>query len=88
MKEKDKIVHTHAKNIIKGRKKGYREKESKISIRDLPANIGEVDYKSYINALKDIGYKGFLMIEIRSKPNEDRRKDILRSKEFLEQLWR
>ncbi|MCM8785242.1 MAG: sugar phosphate isomerase/epimerase [Candidatus Omnitrophica bacterium] len=82
---KDKIVHTHAKNIIRG-EDGYKEGESKISVRDVPADIGEVDYKSYIKALKDIGYKGFLTIEMHSKPNEDRRKDILRSKKFIEKL--
>ncbi|MCM8767323.1 MAG: TIM barrel protein [Candidatus Omnitrophica bacterium] len=83
---KDKIVHTHAKNIIRGRDDAYREGESKIFVRDVPADLGEVDYRSYIKALKYIGYKGFLTIEMHSRLGEDRRQDILKSKKFLEEL--
>lgn len=86
---KEKIIHTHAKNIIRGKENGYKEGESRFSVRDVPLDTGEVDYRKYIKALKDICYKGFLTIEMHSKPDEDRREDILRSKRFLEEIiWR
>lgn len=81
---KGNIVHTHAKNIIFGKEDGYIEGKSKISVRDVPADEGEVNYIEYIEALKKVGYDGFLTIEMHCKKGEDRRADILKSKSFLE----
>lgn len=50
---KDYIVHTHAKDGIK-LEQGYKE---------LPLGQGNVPFLEYLNALKDIGYDGFLTIE-------------------------
>lgn len=83
---KENIIHTHAKNIIFGKEEGYIEGESKIKVRDVPVDEGEVNYMSYIKALKEIGYDGFLTIEMHSRKGEDRRKDILKSKIYLEKL--
>jgi L-ribulose-5-phosphate 3-epimerase len=84
---RENIVHTHAKNIIFNNEElGYKEGESKISVRDVPADKGKVDYVEYIKALKKIGYKGFLTIEMHSKSGEDRREEILQSKRYIEKI--
>jgi L-ribulose-5-phosphate 3-epimerase len=83
---KGNIIHTHAKNIIFGNELGYKEGESEIFVRDVLADKGKVDYEKYINALKEIGYNGFLTIEMHSKPNEDRREEILQSKRYIEKI--
>ncbi|MCD6220564.1 sugar phosphate isomerase/epimerase [bacterium] len=82
------IAHTHAKNIIFGKEEGYIEGESKIIVRDVPLDEGEVDYKEYINSLKEIEYDGFLTIEMHCKKGEDRKEDILKSKKYIEKLIR
>ncbi len=76
------IVHTHAKNIAFDKEGGYREGTALRKIKDVPADKGEVDYRTYIKALKDTGYRGFLTIEMHHKNTED----ILESKQFLEKL--
>jgi len=80
------IVHTHAKNIIFGKEGGYIEGESKIRVRDVPADEGKVNYREYINSLEEIGYDGFLTIEMHARKGEDRRDDILKSKKYIEKL--
>ncbi len=68
---KDYIVHTHAKD---GRK--LRESNPEVIYRiideeanqgdayiELPLGEGDVDFASYLNALDEIGYRGFLTIE-------------------------
>jgi len=71
---KDYIVHTHAKD---GKQLKYRdpeivygmvkEKLSHIitgpSFEEVPLGEGQVDWDAYLNALREIGYKGFLTVE-------------------------
>lgn len=72
---KDYIVHTHAKDGIMKKKSNPEQiydqsTESEIEERNLdvyyeetPLGKGQVDFTAYLNALHDIGYKGFLTIE-------------------------
>lgn len=78
---KDYIVHTHAKDGRQLMKKdpeiiyGIIEEEIKTgrAFAELPLGKGDVDFKNYISALSDIGYKGYLTIEreVGEKPEED-----------------
>lgn len=79
---KDYIVHTHAKDgrkledrdpeIIYGLKPGNAIVTSPAFI-ELPLGEGDVDFDNYLNALKDIGYNGFLTIEreVGNTPEKD-----------------
>lgn len=68
---KDYIVHTHAKDGIKLLDRdpeiiyGIIEDAIKAgeAFRELPLGEGNVPFDKYLNALDDIGYKGFLTIE-------------------------
>lgn len=71
---KDYIVHTHAKDGIKLRESNpeyiYRcvhpIPEEYLGVKyfeEVPLGTGSVDFKAYLAALEDIGYKGFLTIE-------------------------
>lgn len=88
---KDYIVHTHAKD---GKRLYYRDPEKVYGIvyeeslespsfLEVPLGEGGVDFKRYLQALEDIGYKGFLTIEreVGDDPEGDIRKaaDYLRS---------
>lgn len=86
---RDYIVHTHAKD---GRKLldvdpriVYRDIESEIkrvrSFEELPLGTGDVDFKNYLKALDDIGYKGYLTIE--REVGDDPAKDIKTAVDFL-----
>ena len=48
------IVHTHAKDGLRGTKPPYKE---------VPLGTGDVDFKNYLAALEEVGYRGFLTIE-------------------------
>lgn len=48
------IVHTHAKDGLRGTAEPYVE---------VPLGTGDVDWKAYLAALEDVGYRGFLTIE-------------------------
>ena len=48
------IVHTHAKDGMRGTKPPYKE---------VPLGTGDVDFNNYIKALEEVGYRGFLTIE-------------------------
>lgn len=76
------IVHTHAKNIVFDRQKGYQEGTNSLIVRDVSAGKGKVNYRAYVQSLKDAGYRGFLTIEMHHKNKEE----ILESKRFLEKL--
>jgi L-ribulose-5-phosphate 3-epimerase len=68
---KDYIVHTHAKDgrrlLVKDPEIVYGIIEEEIktgkAFIELPLGTGDVDFKNYLKALDEIGYKGFLTIE-------------------------
>lgn len=70
----DRIVHTHAKDGIKGK------------VQEVLIGTGDVPWPEYIKALKDIGYDGWLVIE--REVGEDPIGDIRKEKLFLENLLR
>ena len=86
------IVHTHAKDgkqifykdpeIIYGMKQEVIVTED--SFLEVPLGEGSVPFKEYLNALTDIGYKGFLTIEREVGDNPEA--DIRAAVEFLEAL--
>jgi Sugar phosphate isomerases/epimerases len=89
---KDYIVHTHAKD---GRKLadvnaevlyGLSEQDMLVdrSFAELPLGEGDVDFKRYLAALDEIGYKGFLTIEREVGDNPE--KDIMTAIDFLQNL--
>jgi len=90
---RDYIVHTHAKDGImlkqtstetiynyfaEGNIEDFRLEEYFL---EKPLGQGSVNFKNYINALKDIGYKGFLTIE--REVGENPAKDISEAVDFL-----
>jgi len=90
---KDYIVHTHAKD---GRRLYYRDPEkvygivfdeslTSPSFEELPLGTGCVDFPRYLDALRDIGYKGFLTIE--REVGEDPAGDIGKAVAFLRDLF-
>ena len=86
------IVHTHAKDgkqiffkdpeIVYGLKKDVIITED--SFLEVPLGEGSVKWVEYLNALEDIGYKGFLTIE--REVGDDPEKDIRAAVEFLKNL--
>ena len=86
---KDYIVHTHAKDGIKLKDKdpeiiyGIIEEEIEWAevFKELPLGEGGVDFKGYLNALDEIGYKGFLTIE--RETGLEPEKDIEKAVSFL-----
>ncbi len=66
------IVHTHAKDgvklcdrdpeIIYGIRRA-EEEFSGLAFKEVPLGTGSVDFPRYLNALEEIGYKGYLTIE-------------------------
>lgn len=88
---KDYIVHTHAKDGIK-LKDGDPEViyglkviediiKSEEYFREVPLGEGKVPFAKYLNALEDIGYRGFLTIE--REVGDAPAKDILLAADFL-----
>ena len=86
------IVHTHAKD---GKQIFYLDPEVVYGINkdvivtddsfiEVPLGEGSVPFKEYLNALTDIGYKGFLTIEREVGDNPEA--DIRAAVEFLEAL--
>ena len=69
---KDYIVHTHAKDGMRGTKPPYIE---------VPLGQGDVKWDGYLKALHDVGYTGFLTIE--RECGETPEKDIAMAVEFL-----
>lgn len=88
---KDYIVHTHAKDGVKlldvkpeyiyGVEKATEEENWGVAFEEKPLGTGSVDFKNYLNALDEIGYKGFLTIE--REVGEDPAKDIKTAVDFL-----
>lgn len=86
------IVHTHAKD---GKRNYYRDPEevyglveaemlASPSFEELPLGTGKVDFPSYLKALDEIGYHGFLTIE--REVGSDPEKDIKTAADFLKEF--
>lgn len=88
---KDYIVHTHAKDGVKLLDSdpeviyGIKDIEDVIQdgevFREMPLGKGDVPFAAYLNALEDIGYKGFLTIE--REVGDDPVSDIVLAADFL-----
>ncbi|HUV38232.1 MAG TPA: sugar phosphate isomerase/epimerase family protein [Planctomycetota bacterium] len=72
------IVHTHAKDIA-------RADTDDEPARDVPAGEGLVSYPEYLAALRDLGYDGWLTIEMHAGKTE-RTDDIAKSVTNLRHL--
>jgi len=92
---KDYIVHTHAKDGIMLRKRSEEEiygrhihhetfANAAPTFEELPLGEGNVNFPTYLAALKDIGYDGFLTIERECGDNPVY--DITKAVEFLKKL--
>ena len=90
------IVHTHAKDGIMKKQTdpeiiynffaegGIGDLRLEDYFEEVPLGKGQVDFKAYLAALKDIGYDGFLTIEREVGDNPE--KDIKEAVEFLRRL--
>lgn len=88
---RDRIFHVHIKDI-----KLYPEKLKQVGIMAYPLDymapklpgLGDVDWGKYISALMDIGYDGYICLEIEDKSFEKSQEDInssiLLSKRYIE----
>ncbi|WMJ22972.1 sugar phosphate isomerase/epimerase family protein [Paludicola sp. MB14-C6] len=89
---KDYIVHTHAKDgrrlIVGNPEIIYGEIETEIKnatyFIELPLGEGDVDFRNYMKALDDIGYKGYLTIE--REIGENPKADISKAVAFLNNI--
>ncbi len=91
---KDYIVHTHAKDgefisqcvpeEIYGLKERKVMEESSPCFREVALGKGQVNFPTYLNALKEIGYEGFLTIE--RECGENPLGDITDAVNFLKNL--
>ena len=91
---KDYIVHTHAKDGVMLDKAqdptdvyhafaigGVDALNACKGFKEMPLGEGDVDWTNYINALKDIGFDGFLTIE--RECGDDAKGDIIKAVDFL-----
>lgn len=91
---KDYIVHTHAKDGIKISDDmtptdvyhafavgGVEALNACKCFKEVPLGEGQVQWKEYLSALKNIGYDGFLTIE--RETGDDPQADILKAREYL-----
>lgn len=88
---KDYIVHTHAKDGIQLKaydtRRIYAAKyyglppADEVTYQEVALGEGNVDWKNYLSALKEIGYNGFLTVE--RECGADPAKDILTAVTFL-----
>jgi sugar phosphate isomerase/epimerase len=91
---KDYIVHTHAKDgvmlhnigpeYVYGVKPRPAEFEHVQLYKETPLGDGDVDFRSYLSALEEIGYRGFLTIE--REAGENPAADILKAKKYLSDI--
>lgn len=77
------FVHTHAKDV--GRVIDDALGSEKEKLMDVPAGEGLVNYETYLKALKDIDYNGFLTIEMHAGA-EGRHDDILKAKSNISKI--
>lgn len=75
------IVHTHAKD---GERLARKDPVTGLTFRELPLGEGKVPWIKYLDALYDIGYRGFLTVE--REAGDDPEKDIRNAVAFLEKL--
>lgn len=91
---KDYIVHTHAKDGVQHFYKApeiiygvmSEEVPTSSSFAEVPLGTGSVDFKSYLKALEDIGYTGYLTIE--REVGENPEKDIKTAVDYLKNIIR
>ena len=94
---KDYIVHTHAKDGIMIDKNqnptdvyhafavgGVEALNACEGFKEVPLGSGDVDWDGYLQALKEIGYDGFLTIE--RETGDDPSNDILLAAKFLKNM--
>lgn len=93
---KDYIVHTHAKDGVRLKENdalavyhafavgGVEALEACEGFKEVPLGEGRVNWSAYLNALKDIGYNGFLTIE--RETGDDPADDIALAATFLRGL--
>ena len=62
------------------------ELQGKRFFEEVPLGTGSVDFKAYLRALEEIGYRGFLTIEREVGENPDA--DIRTAKDYLEKIIR
>ena len=88
------IVHTHAKDgiMLNKDKSGniYADNHALehmgVSFVEMPLGKGDVNFPTYLKALRDIGYNGFLTIEREVGDNPE--KDIREAVEFLNGVFK
>lgn len=90
---RDKIFHVHVKDI-----KLYKQKLAVCGTMAYPLDymspkipgLGDVDWSKYISALTDIGYDGYVCLEIEDRSFEKSQQDVLNSlilsKRYMEQF--
>ena len=92
---KDYIYHTHAKDgvqykpfdtraLYSAKHYGLEQLSSDGLFKEVPLGTGNVKWKDYIKALKDIGYDGYLTIE--REVGENPEEDILTATTFLKEI--
>ena len=74
------IFHTHAKDGVN------LSMTPTVTYREVPLGEGTVGFPSYLAALEEVGYRGFLTIE--RECGEDRVKDITTAADYLKSLTR
>ena len=74
-----KVIGFHAKDAIPPKFGDFGGKQ-------MPIGEGRVDFERLFRQLKDLGYKGDIVIEHEMYSRPDRDGDILRSKEYLESI--
>ena len=90
---KDYIVHTHVKDGVMLKKTdpkiiydhfakgGIDDLNTRDYFKETPVGQGNVDFKSYIKALKDIGYDGYLTVE--RETGDDPKADIAAALDYV-----
>ena len=91
---KDYIVHTHAKDGVMLQKTnpeyiyGITPRPEDLAgirfFKEVPLGEGGVDFKAYLNALDEVGYRGFLTIE--REVGENPAADIQKAKDHLRSI--
>ncbi len=82
---KDKIFHAHCKDI-----KLYKDRLNDVGVMAYPLEymspklpgLGDVDWGKFVSALTDIGYDGFICVEVEDKAFETSRRKVLDSVEL------